>query len=170
MAFIRRSLRQFCLYGLYSDIDIFMDAYLRGVDHISDPNKPDIGNVYAWMRATSYNVIRELSRERRNRFCEFTEAIEQHQHRHWTMDKFAALQNCIEERIQRVVQAFASLSEKERRIIELRFIQQLPWSDVQQQLVQDHGELPSKIPALRQRGKRALNRLRNGFHKLEQPS
>jgi len=170
MAFIRRLLNQFHLDGLYSDIDIFMDAYLRGVDHVSNPDKPDISNVYPWMRSTAYNVIRELSRECKQRPCEFSDAIEQHQQRQWKAEEYAALQNCLEERIQQLIQALSKLTDSEYRIIHLRVIEQLPWQDVQHRLVEEYGEAPSKLPALRQRGKRTLNQLREVFHELDASS
>ena len=154
MAFIRRSLRQFHLHGLYSDIDIFMDAYLRGADHVSNPDKPDISSVYPWMRSTAYNVIRELSRECRQRPCEFNDVVEQHQHRHWGNDEYAELQSCLERQIRQVVQALKILSREERRIIYLRILEQLSWQEVQQRLVEEYGESPSKLCALRQRGRR----------------
>ena len=59
--FIERSLRGFHLEGTHTGIEVFNEAYIRGVTFTLKGNT--IRNPKAWIRKTAFNVIRELSRE-----------------------------------------------------------------------------------------------------------
>lgn len=62
LAYIDRLLQQYRLQGRFSVIDIFIIAYLRGVEHLLDPSKKPIRKPKPWMRVTILNVIREQNR------------------------------------------------------------------------------------------------------------
>ncbi|NJO65247.1 MAG: hypothetical protein HC836_46240 [Richelia sp. RM2_1_2] len=63
LTFVLHSLTQFNLSQSYSVTEILIEAYLRGVKKIETGEY--IENPLAWIRSTSYNIIRELSKERK---------------------------------------------------------------------------------------------------------
>ncbi|HZG40085.1 MAG TPA: hypothetical protein VEZ50_15515, partial [Nodosilinea sp.] len=63
LAFIKRTIYQFELQVYITEIDIFVEAYLRGVRY-TQQNQEHIRQPKAWMRRTAYNIIRECKRDR----------------------------------------------------------------------------------------------------------
>ncbi len=165
-SFIRRTLRQFNLNDIYTEIDIFNEAYLRGVSltktgtAINSPN--------AWMRKTAFNVIRELSRRcRREQSVVYNQLakidqVESEVASGLKEDSLVSDQ-VIETDIQAVLLSLQELDLKDSRIIQLRTIQELSWKEVSQHLVELGEEVQSEA-ALRKRGQRAMERLRQLYH------
>lgn len=158
LAFIRRTLRQYGLEGSFSEIDIFVIAYLRGVELLLGSSGKSIRNPRAWMRGTTLNVIREQSRERKKRQPLLTEVV----------DRAAVPQldeEHVDENLSAVMQAFECLSHDERKLIELKHLRGSSWQAVREKL----GEQGTTLPALRKRGQRALQKLRREYHKIKPP-
>jgi RNA polymerase sigma factor (sigma-70 family) len=145
--FIRRTLRQFHLNDVHKESDIFHEAYLRGVAFIERGNA--INSPKAWMRKTSYNIIRELGRE--NQRCQ---PIDDEY-----LENLLVSEETIELNIEAVTQALQELDPSERWVLALRIIENLSWKEVGKRLV-EMGETPQTEAALRKRGQRAMQRLR----------
>lgn len=158
LAFIRRTLSQYQLSGRFSDIDIFVIAYLRGVEQLLDDSRQPIRNPKAWMRGTTLNIIREQSRKRQKDLrclVEVTDNLRVPQ-----VDS-----SIVDEDIDIVVHAFDRLDHEERKVIELKYLQGLAWQEVWEKL----GERELTLSALRKRGQRALEHLRREYHKIKPP-
>ncbi len=164
--FIKRTLKQFHLDGIYTEFDIFNQAYLRGVELTKSGTA--INSPKAWMRTTTFNVIRELSRKhRRYQSVEYDELAEADQAK-W---EIAAMQledslvsdEHIEADLQAVLLALQELALKDRLIIELKSLQDLSWKEVKQRLI-TLGEPVQTETALRKRGQRAMERFRQLYH------
>ena len=148
--FIRRSLKQFHLEQV-DFYDVVPEVYIRGTKLIA--SGVDIKNPGAWIRRTAYNVIREMSRKQQKEQAN-SELIELQ----------VAPENCEETNeieLNILKQSLQDLSEKDRQILELRFFQNLSWKQVVTYLAAT-GEILTEANA-RQRGKRALSRLKKYF-------
>lgn len=165
-SFIKRTLWQFHLDGIYTEIDIFNQAYLRGVSLTQSGTA--INSPKAWIRTTAFNIIRELSRtHQREQTVEYNELAEFDQ----AKLKIALMQESnslvsdevIEADLQAVLLSLKELNPKECRIIQLRTIQNLSWKEVAQHLVELGEEVQSEV-ALRKQGQRVMERLRQLYH------
>ncbi|MEC4984690.1 MAG: sigma-70 family RNA polymerase sigma factor [Oscillatoria sp. PMC 1068.18] len=167
--FIQRSLFQFHLNSCYEVNEIINIVYLRGIK-LTKSGKA-IHNPVGWLRTTSYNVIREISRAKRERlFLEYGEASEsklaQENPPPNILDSLITEEE-VSKDIRLIQKALAHLSEEERQIIELRTVRQLSWEEVKNHLSQKE-QLELKISTLRKRGQRTLNKLREIYHQFEQ--
>jgi DNA-directed RNA polymerase specialized sigma24 family protein len=151
LSFIRRTLREFHIDSLHTEFEVFNEAYMRGVTFVLKGNT--IRSPKAWMRTTTFNVIRELSREQRRYQPTDCENIE----------NLLVTEDVIELDIRSVAIALQSLELSDRRIIELKTMQNLSWKEVGQRLV-ELGEKHQNEAALRKRGQRAMQRLRQLYH------
>lgn len=161
LAFIKRTIRQFELQGYVTEIDIFVEAYLRGVRY-TQQRQEHIHQPKAWMRHTAYNIIRECKRDRLHySTLAFDELMGQgaaDTTSSPTVDD-AAITNAIDS----VLQAFEALSVGDRNLIQWKVIEGLSWQQVQTRLVGE-GEDRCSQATLRKRGQRALERLRRAYH------
>ena len=149
--FIKRSLRGFHLEGTHTEIEVFNEAYMRGVALTLKGNT--IRNPKAWIRKTAFNVIRELSREAQRCQPRDSDYIE----------SSLVAEEIIELDIEAVLSALQELELSDRLLIELKTVQNLSWKEVGQTLVES-GEKPQTEAALRKRGQRAMQRLRQIYH------
>lgn len=162
LAFITRTIRQFELQGHVTEIDIFVEAYLRGVRY-TQQRQEQIHQPKAWMRRTAYNIIRECKRDRQHYSAlAFDELMEQGQRVDLTSPP-AVNDAAITDAINSVIQAFEALSVGDRNLIQWKVIDSLSWQEVQTRLVAQ-GEDRASQAALRKRGQRALERLRRAYH------
>lgn len=148
--FIKRSLKQFHLEQV-DFYDVVPEVYLRGTKLIASGE--DLKNPGAWIRVTSYNVIREMSRKQKKEQAN-SELIELQ----------VASENCEETNevdLNILKNSLEDLNEKDRQILDLRFFQNLSWKQVVTYLAST-GEILTEANA-RQRGKRALKRLKKAF-------
>ena len=126
-------------------------------------NSPEtkIRHPKAWIRSTIHNIIREKSRARK-KILQLTEDIPLEQDENVDLSRVDYCLNA-------VAQAYQNLEHDDRKLIELRFLQGLNWKDVHEKL----GDRDLKMPALRKKGQRVLNKLRKEYHKIvpsEDPS
>ncbi|MFQ4139900.1 RNA polymerase sigma factor [Nodosilinea sp. PGN35] len=161
LAFIKRTIHQFGLQAHITEIDIFVEAYLRGVRY-TQHNQEHIRQPKAWMRRTAYNIIRECKRDRqRYSAVAFDELMEQAP----TPEPGAAAvdDQAIDRAITSVLQALEALSPGDRNLIQWKVVEGLTWSEVQARL-RAAGEERVSQATLRKRGQRALERLRRAYH------
>jgi len=154
LAFIRRTLRQYRLSGTETEIDIFIEAYLRGIEQMLNSPETKIRHPKAWIRATIHNIIREKARAR-GRMFQLTEDIPSEQEE--SVDS-SRIEYCL----NAVAQAYQNLEHDDRKLIELRFLRGFSWKGVHEKL----GERDLDMSTLRKRGQRALNKLRKEYHKI----
>lgn len=160
LAFIKRTIQQFGLQAHITEIDIFVEAYLRGVRY-TQQNQEHIRQPKAWMRRTAYNIIRECKRDRQRYLAvAFDELMEQEAASGGpaTVDD-----EMIANAIALVLQALAALSSGDRHLIQWKVVEGLTWPQVQTKLVAA-GEEWASLATLRKRGQRALERLRQAYH------
>jgi DNA-directed RNA polymerase specialized sigma24 family protein len=163
LACIYRTIRQFGLQTYMTEIDIFVEAYLRGVRYIRLQHRP-IDQPKAWMRRTAYNIIRECKRDRlRYSNAALDDLMEQ------GVIPLPADPDLDETPInhsqQLVMLAFQSLSRTDQDLITWKIVDDLSWEQIRARLAAQ-GVAVSMV-ALRKRGQRALERLRQTYHALE---
>lgn len=158
LGYIDRLLKQFNLDGRFSVIDIFVIAYLRGVEQLLNPEGKPIRKPKAWMKGTILNIIRERQRSLRREFPLLWEIMA-------TPSEQLVFDSAMEDSFAAVAQAFSRLSEQDRKIIELHKLRGMLWKDVLKEL----GEPYLTLAALRKRGQRALENLRMEYHKIKPP-
>lgn len=160
LAFIKRTIQQFGLQAHITEIDIFVEAYLRGVRY-TQQNHEHIRQPKAWMRRTAYNIIRECKRDRQRYLAvAFDELMEQEAA---ASDPATVDDEMIVNAIASVLQALADLSPGDRNLIQWKVVEGLTWPQVQTKLVAT-GEEWASLATLRKRGQRALERLRHAYH------
>ncbi len=163
---IKRSLKQFNLEGNYTEIDIFNQAYLRGVELTKSGTA--INSPRAWMRTTAFNIIRELSRsQRRHQLVVYDELADADQAKleiaSMQREDSLVCDEVIEADIQAVLLALEELDRENRLIIELKSVQDLSWKEIRQRLIDLGDTVPSEA-TLRKRGQRAMERFRELYH------
>ena len=169
LSFIYYTLRNFGLEGYITETDVFVEAYLRGMNFTLTRGER-IFQSRAWLRKTAYNIIREWQRER-SRYCDvaFDELMEQGvlgYHEEDFAKEFKRDSVTVEAEVQKVVRAFQGLDSSDRTLIRWKFIETLSWQSIQARLA-DQGEPAASLPALRKRGQRALERLRRNYHQQQ---
>jgi RNA polymerase sigma factor (sigma-70 family) len=157
LAYIRRTLWQYNLDKRFSATDIFIEAYVRGVKFLTSAEEKTIKKPSAWMRRTVLNVIREKFREGK-KSVPLTWEIES---RTFTPEPEIDFGN--EDSFLAVIQAFNNLDHDDRKIIQLRYFENMKWDDVREKI----GDAELTTTAVRKRGQRALGRLRTEYHKIK---
>lgn len=158
-SFIRRIITQFHLQGVVDVADIVNESYLRGIKLVGNGKR--IHRPLAWLRSTSYNIVRELSREwdaRRQVSPDFIEEV-------IVQDSPMTEIEC-EEHLKLVWDAFEKLSRQDQEILRLRMIENLSWQEVGDYLA-NKGETNTHGNTLRSQGHRATKHLREQYHQLE---
>lgn len=161
-SFIRRTLGQFHLEKVCSDSEVFNEAYRRGIDFIMKGNR--IYCVNAWIRKTSYNVIREFSRDRK-RFHSMESKIMERVMASRLLVSEAVIERDLEAVSLALQQIMQSLSRGDRLILCLRTFENSSWKQVAQCLI-ELGEEPQSEAALRKRGQRIMQRMRCAYHEI----
>ncbi len=147
---IKRSLKQFHLEQV-DFYDVVSEVYLRGINKINSGE--NIKNPGAWIRVTSSNVIREMSRQQ-----------QKEQANSKVVEVKIAPKSCEENNnvlLGILNQSLVHLSEKERQILELKFFQNLSWKEIVEYLTST-GEILNEGNA-RKKGSRALKKLKKAF-------
>lgn len=163
LAFIKRTIHQFGLQVYITEIDIFVEAYLRGVRY-TQQNQEHIRQPKAWMRRTAYNIIRECKRDRlRYSAAAFDELMDQGPAEAEGPVPGAVDEETIGNAVNAVLQALEALSPGDRDLIQWKVVEGLTWPQVQTRLVAAGGDRVSQA-TLRKRGQRALERLRRAYH------
>lgn len=156
-AVIQKMLYQFHLQSTYSVGAILSEVYVRGIKFIESDGI--IETPGGWIRVTSYNIVRELSRKQRKetRFLEERFLPEQADDNN--------VDGEVDGQYRLVRQALSSLSPYDRKLLTLKVLEGLPWQLVRSELIQA-GEPAISEPALRKRKERAMQRLRKEYQNL----
>lgn len=157
-AFVRRNLRVFHLNDYFSEAAILNEALIRAVTVIR--KGVTIRDLAAWLRTTSYNIIREKSR-----FQKKFVSLEAHPSLGEQLEIEAEE---IEEDFRFIQAAFELLEPKDQRLLTLKVIEGKSWQEIYQILAAE-GQSNCSIAALRKQKERALIRLRKNLHKLNPP-
>jgi DNA-directed RNA polymerase specialized sigma24 family protein len=159
-AFVRRTLRQFCLQHNYREAYILNEAYLRGLRQIQRGQL--IRNSPAWLRKTSYNIIRELKRDQQKAVALQDQMLEMQS----TPVSSNVSADDLEDDLATLRLAFQLLSKSDQKLLNLKIVEGHSWNEIRAILAQqgygDHDETK-----LRKRKERALIRLRKKFHALK---
>ena len=163
-AFIRSRLKQFNIQQAYSEAYILNEVYLRAIKKMKQGEIITIP--IAWIRATAYNYIRELSRdgqklvylENYQNYHRSSIGVEETEHYLISLIKKEELK--LEQTLIR--KAFEQLSLPEKKLLHLKVIDGLSWQEIQ-----DLSEYQNySLATLRKRKQRALEKLHRLYHFL----
>ena len=168
--FVERTLRQYKLdaFGVTAT-EILSEVYARGIRQIVE-RKQGIENPLGWIRVSAHYVILEHSRRvKRSVSLESVSPSDSDLTVLGEMDKLITKEE-IEADIHALYLAMEQLTPREREILYWRHTQDLSWQEVGKRLI-DCGENEVGEATLRQRGCRALARLRQLFHacRMQEP-
>lgn len=158
LKFIHFRLHSFQLDSIYSPFDVLNEAYLRGVQLINSGKK--IIHYEGWIRGTCYNIIREMSRSQRKTRYESLDSHQAHQEIAINLlseDELEALED-LEKYKETLSTSLSLLQPQEREILLLRLIEELSWEEIHDILMNKGNNISTT--SLRQKGRRALERLR----------
>jgi DNA-directed RNA polymerase specialized sigma24 family protein len=150
LAYIQKVLCQYGLWKAYEAKDILVEVYSRCVQ--TTEKGETIRIPVAWIKRTATNVIRELKRE-----AEKIDFYKLEQEPYWTDDFLLTITFRYD--LKAMKQAFECLDSEDQKLLSLRVINRLSWREVSQHFVVN-GEVEANEGALRQRGFRALKKLR----------
>lgn len=162
ISFIQRSLMQFNLATQFEAHEILNDAYLRGRDFIRSGGI--IRSPHSWLKSTSFNIIREISRKQKREPSIDPELVELIPCLR-SIGESVVCKEKIDNNWNMLMNAFKVLGQTEpvgARLLRLR-TQGLSWKEIHQQLVKEDGIAPSES-TLRQRASRAKKALRKIYH------
>jgi DNA-directed RNA polymerase specialized sigma24 family protein len=151
---VRRSLQQFHLTDSYSEACIFSIAYERAQILIERGEKID--KFFPWIRGTTYNIVRELSKAQCKSVC-FDESIQ------LEANSVLCTDEMLDEDVLAIRKAFKCLSIEDQELLSLSIIEGLKSKNIRQKLSQTGAEDCSEA-GIRKRKERALKRLRQYFH------
>jgi len=160
LAYIRWMLLQFQLDRAYEVHDILTEVYTRGRRLIDRG-----GNIHllpAWTRRTALNVIRGLRRER-DKVSDYLDLD----------DLPSSEPNYLSElmmadQAMAMKSAFEQLDDDSRTILWLQVVEKMSWQDVRKKLATLKGSEAPSESALRQKGFRALRRLRAIYEEIQE--
>ena len=147
-------------------------AYLRALQTTS--SGIEIQYLLPWFRSTSYNIIREYDRKRRNDEsynAEFNEKTTFSQS--FEEDQKNSSQNKVPEEIENIYKkVLINLTKKERKILILKYIKNWTWKEVYNEIEYNTSEKSNeenkrKVDALRTKAKRLKKKLK---HLIEEDS
>lgn len=156
--FVRRRLFQFQLTAFFSEADILIEAYLRTRLKILEGEH--IYSFPGYLRSVSFNIVREYARARKRDerlLRQNTIARELHAPSEVLSEVIS------QDNIALLALGWQDLSIEDQRILSLRIAEGLPWAKVKEQLLLRH-QVECSVVTLRQKGARALKRLRTAFY------
>jgi|GEM_PF-3502684 DNA-directed RNA polymerase specialized sigma24 family protein len=154
-AYIKRLIYQFNLYTA-EPYEITSEAYIRAINFIKT-REEEIKSPVAFMKGISVNVIREMSRKQIHsspvepKELESKVKLDDFNTNLVYEDFYNSSSNSLKAAIQ-------TLNSKDRKIIFLWKVEELPWKEVVKKLSSSGETL--NIASARKRGQRALERLR----------
>jgi DNA-directed RNA polymerase specialized sigma24 family protein len=150
-------LKKFNLQDKYDAAFVVNEAYLRARE---TPGSTKISDYFGWVRATSYNIVRELSRaekKTRDRSSGLDiNSISADDDLNWADDDLET----IEQRHMR--QAFATLSPLEQAILKFKVVEGRRWGEIQSNLIAA-GFPEISLNLLSQTKRRALRKLKKTY-------
>lgn len=150
---ITRKLSQFHLARRHSVDDVLNEAYMRGLKYIQSGNQ--IQRYGAWINVTAFNIIREWKRAQQKETVFFEDSYAEE------VNATESEEAC-DQHYKAVNQALSELPNYDRKLINLKVVEGLPWKKVRQALVKS-GEPDASEATLRKRKERALKHLRQRY-------
>lgn len=151
---VARTLRQYRLSGTYDTKEIISEAYARGVAKI------DAGVFIkiplAWLRSTCLNVIRDFKRKQTKSDYPKLDGEA------WSLGGLEIENMLLQEDLQAIRLAFEQLSPEEHKILQARIFEGRSWQEIGKRFSYTEA-LPLKPGTARQRGSRALKKLRHHY-------
>lgn len=152
-ASVARTLRQYRLSGTYEPKEIIAEAYARGVLKIEQGELIQIP--LAWLRSTCLNVIRDFQRKQAKSDKPKLDGEV------YSPGGVAIDQLLWQEDLTAIRVAFKQLNSEDQRILHARIFQGLSWQEIgESEHFFNQDGLPLKPGTARQRGARALHKLR----------
>lgn len=164
-SFVYLKLRQFNLTSQVEVHEIFVEAYLRGINVIEKGGT--IERPSAWLKGTAFNIIREYSRKTKKEYPSDSSLIDNLPNNEF--NKFNEAEE-IEKHLNAVQKSLTILrkeNQDEAKLIYLKNINGLTWKQIREILIQEEGDNAPSIETLRKRGSRALHRLRKIFSEIK---
>jgi RNA polymerase sigma factor (sigma-70 family) len=158
-ASITRTLRQFRLSGTYEAKDVIAEAYTRGVKHINAGTRIDIP--LAWLRGSCLHVISELKRKQlKSDKPKFDRAD-------CITEDVVLCGTILQEDLWALQLALKKLSKEERQLLCVRIFKGLSWQEIGESISRPNA-LPLSPGTARQRGSRALQKLRQHYDSIRE--
>lgn len=159
LSYIERSLAQFGLKNSFQAHEILIEAYVRGCKLI-DSGEP-INNPVAWTKKTTFNVIREHSRDRKRLVQAENQQIDKH------INQPLEPVEDFSEDYKLIMQAFSRLTLEEQELLTLKVIKKLSWKQISEYLYQKDNKNILPENNLRKKKERILKRLHQIYHSLK---
>ncbi|MGF1518978.1 MAG: hypothetical protein ACFCVB_14420 [Nodosilinea sp.] len=168
MYFIKRSLSQVGLTGECEESEILIRAYIRVREKIMAGTQ--VEDYLAYVSRFCYLIILEESRRRnsRSRLSQKLMFLANAQ----DVDREPSYSEAFSDQlIKSLWESFASLSERDKKILKLRIVIGLPWQEIAVLMVEQgeesyfHKGIEAK---LRKQGERALSKLRNKLSSVDE--
>lgn len=158
ITFIQRCLMQYNLATRLEACDILNEAYIRGKEFISSGKT--IRNPHSWLKSTSLNIIREMSRKQKKEQPISTELADSSP----VTDSLITPEDINHrwEELLSTFQRFSHIDPDGARLLNLK-AQGLSWKEIHERITQEDGEVKSES-ALRQQACRAKKHLRKIYH------
>ncbi|MBD1844196.1 sigma-70 family RNA polymerase sigma factor [Cyanobacteria bacterium FACHB-63] len=156
-AFLRRILQQFHLNTAYSEAYLLNEAYIRAHRLIQN-NGVAILYPDRWLRKTTFNIVRELSRAYRS-----TESIDE-----TAIDSIAPStipDTTLKQELEVLKEALQQLDPEELKLLNLKIVKGESWRSIRLSLAEDGFYLSE--PTLRKKKERILRKLREIYHALK---
>lgn len=158
-ASVERMLWQFRLRGAYQVKDIMIEAYAIGIQQIEAGG--EIRNPLAWMRGTCFNVIRKLRRKQNK-----AERPKIDQEGCTPGDEAWAEMLLLED-MAVIRLALQELSAEEQALLWAKYVEEQSWQQICDDL-NGSEETCLNANAVRQRGHRALQKLRQAYEDIRE--
>ena len=161
-SFVNRTLRQFNINDIYSEVDVILETADIGRKKIKEGEI--INNPGGYFRVVAYNVVRNLSQKekRQKKIAQKLKHITESIH----YPEYAISEEITENQVELLCKNWKKLSKLEQKILKLREIKDLSWEQIAKQLVADNDEVSDSrlVTRIRQKGYRALQKLRRNFN------
>ncbi|MCG8368690.1 MAG: hypothetical protein MJA27_35820 [Pseudanabaenales cyanobacterium] len=162
--YITRTLRQFHLSSRLEASDILFEAYMRGKMRVRTGTI--IRDARAWLRATSFNVVREKYRKLKLQPPTDPDLLD---FMSKATEKSWISQTLINSRIDTLWEALDIMKQiqpENAELLHLKYIDGLSWREVRDLLAAKGNALVNE-ETLRKRASRAIKQLRQIFHEVE---
>lgn len=167
LATVRRHLYQFRLMHQFEPYEILFEAYLRGKKRQRDGEV--ICNPHAWLKRTTFNIVREKSRQAQRQSSQSYEEVE---YRLGTEPEYILEKIDLGHEIELLYKALRALSREDDHTAQLlvwRTIERLSWAQITARLAAlGETEIPPQA-TLRKRVSRAKKRMRHIMHSYGLP-
>lgn len=158
-ASVTRTLHQFRLSGTYEAREVIAEAYTRGVKQITSGTLIEVP--LAWLRGTCLRVISELKRK------QLKSENPKLDPKNYVVEDTALSEMVLQEDIRAIQFAVKHLSAEDHHLLCVRIFEGLTWQEIGE-LISQPGDLPLSPGTARQRGSRALKRLRQHYEAIRE--